>query len=106
MPYKSEKIKIKGTMLDRRRKISEQDKDKIRQEYAKGFGSWNSLAKKYGVSKKTIGLIVNENLARKSKQRIKDHWKDYIDRKQLTDCVKNLRRYKQDLYKKGIIKEN
>lgn len=34
---------------------------------------------------------------------MKEHWKDYSDREQLTKSARNLRRYKQELYLSGVI---
>lgn len=104
MPYKSDKIKIEGTMLDRRRKLTDDDKYKIIDLYKTTGISIHSLAKNFNVSRRTIQLLLFPDRQERVRQRIKDHWKDYVDRKQLTECVRNLRKYKQDLYKQGIIK--
>ena len=103
MPYKCEHIKLSESQ-DRRRKLTEAQKAEIRQLYSEGFGSWQSLADKYGVSKKTVGLIVNDDMAAKSKQYTKEHWKDYVDREKLTEATRNLRHYKHELYKAGKLK--
>ncbi len=58
MPYKSEKIKLPES-LDRRRKLSNEQKEKIKHKYATGSYSLQKLANEYMVSKKTILLIVN-----------------------------------------------
>lgn len=104
MSYKSEKIRIEGTMFDRRRKLTEEQKDEIRKEYATGLIGQRPLAKEYGVSRKTIQIIVNPDIAERTKQRIKEHWKDYVNREQLTKATRETRRYKQKLYLKGEIK--
>lgn len=105
MPYKSEKIKLKG-LQDRRRKLTDDQKEEIRRLYEKGLGSWNSLAKQFGVSKKTIGMIVNPKVMDKNKQYIKDHWKDYQESKyDHAKTIREHRRYKQSLYVKGELKE-
>lgn len=106
MPYKSEKIKIQGTMLDRRRKLSEETKEQIKKEYATGLIGQRPLAKKYGVSRKTIQIIVNPEIAEKSKQRIKEHWRDYQSfGDKHNEYAKNTRRYKHSLYLQGKIGE-
>lgn len=58
MPFKAEKIKLPPE-LDRRRKLSDEQKDEIKHKYDTGYYSLNGLAKEYFVSKKTILLIVN-----------------------------------------------
>ena len=103
MPYKSDKYRLSETQ-DRRRKLTEEQKAEIRQLYSEGFGSWRSLADKYGVSKKTVGLIVNDDMAAKSRQYTKEHWREYTDREKLTEATRNLRHYKHDLYKAGKLK--
>ena len=42
MPYKTEKMKL-PTELDRRRKLSDEQKDEIRHKYGTGFYSLNGL---------------------------------------------------------------
>ena len=76
MPFKSEKIKLPQE-YDRRRKLTDEQKDEIKHKYSTGFYSLNNLTIEYKVSKKTILLIVNPESKRKNDERIKDHWKDY-----------------------------
>lgn len=104
MPYKSEKIRLSETQ-DRRRKLTEDQKEEIRQLYADGKGSWKALADKYHVSKATIGEIVNAEFAERRHQYRKEHWREYTDREKLTEAVRNLRRYKHELYLKGELRE-
>lgn len=81
MPYKAEKMKLPPE-LDRRRKLSDEQKDEIRHKYSTGLYSLNQLAKEYDVCKKTVLLIVNPESKRKSDERIKEHWKDYVPTKE------------------------
>ena len=104
MPYKSSKIRLPQE-YDRRRKLTDEQKEQIRKEYSVGDTSWNKLAVKYHVSKRTIGLIVNENSMENMKIYRKEHWKDFQhSREEMTAYAKNWRNYKQDLYLKGILK--
>lgn len=104
MPYKSEKLKLPPE-LDRRRKLSDEQKDEIRHKYSTGAYSLNGLAKEYSVSKKTILLIVNPESKRKNDQRIKEHWKEYVPSKAEHNAIaREHRSYKQKLYKEGEIK--
>lgn len=104
MPYKSEKIKLNG-LQDRRRKLTEAEKIEIKKEYASGLASLRSLGKKYGVTHKSILLIVNPVSAEKGRQYIKDHWRDYQQKGEEWAAVKREhRRYKQSLYLKGELK--
>ena len=87
MPYKSEKIKLKG-LQDRRKKLTDEQREEIKKLYGTGCYSLNGLAKEYGVSKKTILLIVNPESKRKNDERIKDHWRDYVPTKDGKPCIK------------------
>ena len=103
MPFKSEKIKLPQE-YDRRRKLTDEQKDEIKHKYSTGLYSLNNLATEYKVSKKTILLIVNPESKRKNDERIKDHWKDYQPTTEERDKIMNEhRRYKQKLYKDGKI---
>ena len=57
MPYKSEKIRIDNTIYDRRRKLTEEQKEEIREIYSKGVCGTRPLARQFGVSKTTIQII-------------------------------------------------
>ena len=105
MPYIAEKIKL-PEQYDRRRKLTEIQKQEIKNKYSTGFYSLNSLAKEYSVSKKSILLIVNPELKRKNDQRTKDHWKDYQKTKEeRAETIREHRHYKNELYKSGKIKK-
>lgn len=100
MPYKSEKIRLQG-MQDRRRKLTDEQKIEIVRQYRSGYGSLNTLAKHFGVSKKTILILVNPKSAENSKQYIKVHWKDYQhDKEQRNKIMREHRHYKHELYMK------
>jgi uncharacterized membrane-anchored protein YhcB (DUF1043 family) len=103
MPYRAEKMKLPPE-LDRRRKLSDEQKDEIRHKYNTGAYSLNGLAKEYSVSKKTVLLIVNPESKRKNDQRIKDHWKKYSPgREERNAITREHRSYKHKLYKEGKI---
>ena len=105
MPYVSEKIRIDNTMLDRRRKLTEEQKEEIRRIYATGVCGTRPLARQFGVSKKTIQIIVNPDIAERAKQYNKEHWKKYqVYGKEKADIIREHRRYKQQLYLEGKIK--
>ena len=104
MPYKSESIPLQG-LQDRRRKLTEEQKAEMRQLYADGKGSYKALADKFHVSKSTVGVIVNPDRAEKVRKRNQQHWRDYYDREKLTCAVRNLRRYKHQLYKSGQLQK-
>ena len=102
MPYTHETQHLRlSENQDRRRKLTEAQKEEIRQLYADGKGSWKALAGKYHVSKSTIGIIVSPERAEKARARVKAHWRDYYDRERNTAAVRSNRRYRQELYLKG-----
>lgn len=104
MPYKSEKLKLSETQ-DRRRKLTEEQKEEIRRIYKSGVCGTRPLAKQFGVSRSTIQIIVNSNRAEAVKQRIKEHWRDYRPTKEeWAATIKEHRHYKQELYLKGELK--
>lgn len=105
MPYKSEKIKLKG-LQDRRKRLTDEQRNEIRELYGTGQYSLNNLADRFNVSKKTILLIVNKDSAEKAKQYRKEHWKDWKQTKEEhNESIKNTRRYKHELYKNGELKD-
>lgn len=105
MPYKSEKIKLQG-LQDRRKRLTDEQREEIKDLYSTGCYSLNDLAKQYNVSKKTVLLIVNKESEERAKQYRKDHWKEWArDNKEHAEAIKKTRRYKQELYKSGKLKE-
>ena len=106
MPYKSEKIKLKETQ-DRRKKLTEKQREEIRELYSTGLYSLNGLAKQYDVSKKTILLIVNRESAERAKEYRKEHWKEWQRKgEEHAEAIRKTRKYKQELYLKGELVED
>lgn len=105
MPYKSEKMKLRG-LQDRRKRLTDKQRQEIKDLYGTGLYSLNGLAKRFEVSKKTILLIVNENSAERAKQYRKEHWKEWQRTgEEHNKAIMNTRKYKQKLYKEGKLKE-
>lgn len=105
MPYKSEKIRLKG-MQDRRKRLTDKQREEIKELYGMGNYSLNDLAREYNVSKKTILLIVNKESAERAKEYRKEHWREWARTgKERNEAVKKYRKYKQELYKSGKLKE-
>lgn len=101
MPYKSERIKLAPTQ-DRRRRLTDEQKEEIKKLYATGLIGQRPLAKQFGVSRSLIQVIVNPEIAEKKKQRIKEHWQDYRPSKEeWAKTIREHRHYKQELYLKG-----
>ena len=105
MPYKSEKIKLKG-MQDRRKRLTDEQRKEIEELYGTGGYSLNGLAKMYDVSKKTILLIVNKESAEKAKEYRKEHWREWKRvGEERNEAMRKYRKYKQTLYEDGKLKD-
>lgn len=101
MPYKSESIRLQG-LQDRRRKLTDEQKEMIKEMYATGSWSLAKLGNEFGVSKKTILLLVNPDSADGAKKYCKENWKRFQKSKKVRTAVaREHRRYKQSLYLSG-----
>lgn len=101
MPYKSEKIKLSETQ-DRRRKLTDEQKEEIKRIYAEGKCGTRPLAREYGVSRSTIQVIVNPAIAQRHHDYRAKHWRDYRPTKEeWAATIREHRHYKQELYLKG-----
>lgn len=97
MPNKSDTHNLKPEH-DKRRKLTPAQYSAIREEYNTGTISQRGLARKYGVSRRSIVFILYpERLEASRKNR---DWRKYHDRKALTNATRNLRRRKHMLYGK------
>lgn len=97
MPYKSELIKIEWTMLDRRRKLSEEDIETIKSLYP--TLTQQQIAIQFNVSRSLIGMYVNPVVAATRAKYIKENWKSYRNTKSdHAKAIAEVRRYKQKLY--------
>lgn len=104
MPRKSDKIKLPSE-YDRRRKLSDEDYENIKNLYASGM-SQRAIGRLYKVDHTTIAIIVNPKVKERIHNRIKEHWKDYVPNKEERNEIRrNWSDYKYNLYKKGLIKE-
>lgn len=107
-PYKkAQLIKLDG-LLDRRRRLTDQDKEKIRELYATGKYGHRPLAKIFNVSRSLIRIVVDPDCAKRVNDRIKAHWKEYAKKRTKemhAAAIRSVRNYKYGLYKAGIIGE-
>lgn len=67
---------------DKRRKLSENDREEIRLAFARGRGR-SQLAADYGVSRALIRLLTNEEAAKSEKARLKVMWRKYAPPKEV-----------------------
>ena len=108
MPYKSEKIKIANTKFDRRIKLTDEDKKLIIWLREEEEISYQKLANRFNVSKRSIIFICKpETLeACKKKRAERGGWKQYYDKDKNTESIKDTRNYKQKLYVENKITLN
>ena len=106
MPYKSEKIKIEGTKLDRRRKLTEDQKDYIRWLREEEGLSQRKLAAMFGVSRRLITYILDPEKEKKNKERIKrlkQEGRYKYTKEQWAEVMREHRHYKEKLHKDRLI---
>lgn len=103
MPYKSEKIIIAGGKHDRRCKLTETQKTEI--IALRGTISQRECAERFGVSRRTIQFLwfPEKLIANKQARATRGGWRQYYDKKQWAVVMREHRRYKQELYKEGMI---
>lgn len=104
MPYKSEKIIIAGSQHDKRRKLSEEQKNQI--IALRGTMTQRKCAEQFGVSRRTVQFLwFPEKLeANKQARQARGSWRQYYNKSEWAETMRNHRRYKQDLYLEGKIK--
>jgi len=106
MPYKSQKIPIANTVFDRRKKLTDDQRECIRWLREEERLSYNALARKFNVSKRLIIYVCNPEAYKKSKADRKKRAMDGRYKPAKEDWARTIRehrQYKQSLYKKGLI---
>ena len=100
---KLKSIVLKGTMLDRRKKLTEEDKQNILDLYHKERLPKREIARRYeGIcSRRLIIFVIHpERLhAMQEKHRKEEHWKTFYNREKLTKAKRDWANYKYKLYK-------
>lgn len=99
MPYKSEKMKIAGTEYDRRRKLTDEQKDQI--IALRGTISQRKCAEMFKVSKRTIVFLWYPEKLQANRQRLQERggWKVYYKKENHREYMKGTRKHKQEIYK-------
>ena len=114
MPYKSDKLSINNSKLDKRDKIQPSQYKEMEELYASGEYSLRILGKLYGVNKATVSKIVNLEQAKRIKEQsikssitYRERLKTDTELKEIRN--KHMREYrarKYDLYKNGLIEKD
>jgi len=102
MPFKSQNIRLPAK-YDRRIKLTDDDKRNILKLYRQKIAI-REIARRYSkVSRRTIQMVIFPERRERMRLWFKKHWREYYDRKKLTEATRKLRRYKHQLYKEGKI---
>ena len=95
MPYKSEKIKVAGTVYDKRRKLTAEQVQAIKILNGQGY-SQRLLASMFGCSKRSVQNILNPQKRSAPKPRPTSYW---------TEAKRRYRKRKQELFQSGKLYE-
>lgn len=101
-PYARAQLVPLDEMKDRRRVLTDKQKEQIKEIYAKGDIGTRPLAKMFGCSRSLVMLIVNPKRAKAVQERFKAHWRDYAERygnAAHAAAIRKTRNYKYALYK-------
>ena len=101
MPYKFENSKLYiPKKHDKRIKLSDADKEEIKQKYSLGTYSMRGLAREYNVSHKMIGYVLNPDKYKEDLEKNRQRRKDgrYYDRIKQREQTKAYRHHKKQLY--------
>ena len=99
MPYKCEKlVKLEGTSEDRRRKLTDEQKDEI--AALKGQISQRECARRYGVSRRTIQFIWDPDKQKRNLERRQERGgsSKYYSKEKQREYIKKHRHHKQEVY--------
>lgn len=107
MPYKSETIKLDKSQ-DRRIKLTDEQREEIRQKYSTGLYSQRALAREYNVSRRLITFVLDDEKYQKAKEQFKERRADgryKPTKKEWAKTMREHRHYKQGLYLSGKLSE-
>lgn len=107
MPFKSESIKL-PKQYDRRIKLTDKQRDEIKEKYASGVYSQRALAREYNVSRRLISFVLNPEKYETAKEQFKERRKDgryEPDKASRNQIQREHRGYKQRLFKEGKLSE-
>lgn len=106
MPRKSDSIAINNEKLDRRVKLTTEDKELVKWLREEEEISYQQLANRFGVSKRLIIFICKPETLEKCKEHRAERggWKQYYIKEESTVKQKEHRDYKKELFSQGLIK--
>ena len=100
-----EKLRV-GTEYDRRRRLTDDDREDIQRDAAAG-DSLHMIAARYGVSRRLVQFILYPERLEQNKLRraARGGSRAYYDKNKNTATMRAHRAYKTELYNKGLIKK-
>ncbi len=107
MPRNSDKAAINNPKYDKRVKLTDEAKERIREEYATGNISMRGLAKKYNVSRRLIDFIINPERQERARQQFLERQREgrYYDKEKHNEYMRRHRDHKKELWSKGLIND-
>ena len=105
MPSLVDPLRV-GKEFDKRRKLTDEDKENIKSDYETGFFSIRGLARKYEVDKRTIQFILFPERLEECKKRRAERGgsKIYYEKEKHQKSMEQHRAYKKDLVLDGKLK--
>lgn len=105
---KIDKYSISNTKLDRRVRLTLEDKAKIIKEYKQTRTTISDLARKWNVSRSTISYVLFPERYERAKERHEERRKDgrYYDKEKYKESLERHREYKRELLKNGELVSN
>lgn len=106
MSKKLDQTSIRDEKLDKRVKLTKENKEEIKKQYATGEYSIRGLARMWNVDRRTIDFIIHPERLERAKQQYKERRKDgrYYNKEAHTESMRKHRAYKRELINEGKIK--
>lgn len=107
MSSKIDKMSISNKSLDRRVRLSDDDRKKIKELFFDENYSKRKLANIFNVSRRTIQFIISPEKLEENKKRRTERGgsKVYYDKNKHKNFMKSHRNYKKKLFNEGLIGE-
>lgn len=105
MPSKIDSVIINNELLDKRVKLTTNQKQEIIYIREKQQISYQKLANMFEVSKRTIIFICKPETLNSCLEKRKERggWKQYYDKQKSALAIKEHRKYKNELFKNNLI---
>lgn len=97
-------VRVAGTKYDRRRRLTEEDREDIKRDHAAG-DSIHGIARCYGVSRRLVQFILypERHEENKARRMARGGSRAYYDREKNTEAARRCRAHKKELYDKKLI---